>query len=141
MTIKPFSLEEIPKQRLDTNLPSINDDPSDELGEVDEILNGDNEGIVRNRTSVASFAQNNRLVLTLELKFEGIKEGQKTNFIKEEVVVSCEIGPDCPFDYMCNVDDMKTGKAETGFCQVDSRLDLVFFDRVTNPINMSHSNI
>jgi len=29
-------------------LPSINDDPSDELGEVDEILNGDNEGIVRN---------------------------------------------------------------------------------------------
>ena len=123
MIKKPFSLEEIPKQRLDTNLPSINDDPSDELGEVDEILNGDNEGIVRNRTSVASFAQNNRLVLTLELKFEGIKEGQKTNFIKEEVVVSCEIGPDCPFDYMCNVDDMKTGKAETGFCQVDSRLD------------------
>ena len=59
------SLEEIPKQRLDTNLPSINDDPSDELGEVDEILNGDNEGIVRNRTSVASFAQNNRLALTL----------------------------------------------------------------------------
>ena len=55
--------------------------------------------------------------------------------------MSCEIGPDCPFDYMCNVDDMKTGKAETGFCQVDSRLDLVFFDRVTNPINMSHSNI
>ena len=40
------------------------------------------------------------------------------NFITDEVVVSCEIGPDCPFDYMCNVDDMKTGKAETGFCQV-----------------------
>ena len=86
-------------------------------------VNGDNEGIVRNRTSVASFAQNNRPVLTLELTFEGIKGGLKTNFIKEEVVVSCEIGPDCPFDYMCNVDDMKTGKAETGFCQVDSRLD------------------
>ena len=32
--------------------------------------------------------------------------------------MSCEIGPDCPFDYMCNVDDMKTGKADTGFCQV-----------------------
>ena len=50
MTINPFPTEEIPKIRLDTNLPSINDDPSDELGEVDEILNGDNEGIVRNRT-------------------------------------------------------------------------------------------
>ena len=50
MTINLFPTEEIPKLRLDTNLPSINDDPSDELGEVDEILNGDNEGIVRNRT-------------------------------------------------------------------------------------------
>ena len=45
--INPFWIEEIPWIRLDTNLPSINDDPSDELGEVDEILNGDNEGIVR----------------------------------------------------------------------------------------------
>ena len=50
MTINSFPTEEIPKLRLDTNLPSINDDPSDELGEVDEILNGDNEGIVRSRT-------------------------------------------------------------------------------------------
>ena len=29
-------------------MPSINDDPSDELGEVDDILNGDNDGNVRN---------------------------------------------------------------------------------------------
>ena len=36
------------KYRLDTNLPSINDDPSDELGEVDDILNGDNDGKVQN---------------------------------------------------------------------------------------------
>ena len=57
------------------------------------------------------------------------------NFITDEVVVSCEIGPDCPFDYMCNVDDMKTGKAETGFCQVRLHLDFKCSDWSRSPPN------